>query len=289
MKKYIIPIVLICLACACVKTKPDTGEDIDKSGYTFFGVDIENLSIGGVPVPGSWDDGDQIGVFGSEAGANVPYYLKRGGEGLQAAAFYGGLVKGDVLAYAPFDKTVSATEDAIPCELERVQLFQPGADKTAWFLQYNPRTFAARGEDGILHFRYPMGLMSVRFEFADPIQVQAITIRGENGLSGWLEADWDGDVRPSALSHKEISLNLSGESVSSKTGDGFTEFLFVLPPAVYEAGALTLDVVTPDEEMFLGLQEVEIKRVDNTVFPVTNIVVTSSDLPGFGKVDGYLE
>lgn len=286
MKKYIIPIVLICLS-ACVKTTPDSGADIDKDGYTFFSVDIENLAIGNASIPGSWNAGDRIGVFGSESGSNVPYYLKRGGEGLQAAAFYGGLVKGNVLAYAPFDQTVSSA--AIPCELARVQRFQAGADKAAWFLQYNPRTFAARGEDGVLHFHYPFGLMSISFEFVEPIDVQAITLKSTGGLSGWLEADWSGAVRPGALAHKDISLDLGGGVVSSKTDAAFTEFLFVLPPAVYAAGELSLTVVTPSEEMSLSLKELEVKRVDNTHFPVTSVVVTSSDLPGFDKVDGYLE
>ena len=88
MKKYIIPIVLCCL-CACTTELPDTGADIDTAGHTLFSVDIENLSLGGSSIPGSWNAGDCIGVFGSESGQNVPYYLKRQQDGLQAASFYG--------------------------------------------------------------------------------------------------------------------------------------------------------------------------------------------------------
>jgi hypothetical protein len=286
MKKFIIPIAVCCL-CACVNLTPDTGEDIDHSGHTYFGVDIENLSIGDVPVPGSWNAGDRIGVFGSDSGNNVPYYLKSGGEGLQAAAFYGGLVKGDVLAYAPYDEAASSA--SILCQLERVQAYQKGIGKADYFLKYNPRTFAVEGEDGVLHFKYPMGLLCVTFEFVDPITIQALSLKGKVGISGTLEATWDGDVRPSALSHKEISIDLGGNTVSSKEGGKFNEFLFVLPPAVYAQGDLTLEVVTTEEDMILALQELEIKRVDKSSFPVTSIEVKSSDLPGYEKEEGYLE
>lgn len=287
MKKYIIPIAVCCL-CACVNLTPDTGEDIDRSGHTLFSVDIENLSIGEAPVPGSWNAEDRIGIFGSDSGNNVPYYLKKGGEGLQAAAFYGGLVKGNVLAYAPYEE--SASSAAVLCSLERVQEYQENADKTGFFLRYNSRTFAvASSEEGILHFKYPMGLLCVRFEFVDPVDILAITLKGKVGISGTLEAGWDGEVKPSALSHKEISLDLGGNAVSSKTGDRFNEFLFVLPPAVYAAGDLSLSVVTTDDEMLLGIHEIEIKRVEKESFPVTNIVVRSSDIPAYGKEDGYLE
>lgn len=286
MKKYIIPIVLCCL-CACNKVTPDTGDDIDKSGHTLFSVDIENLSLGQVKVPGKWESGDQIGVFGSESGSNLPYYLKRGGEGLQAAAFYGGLVKGKVLAYAPYDQTASSP--AVLCNLERVQQYEPDVDKTTWFLRYNPRTFAALGEDGVLHFTYPMGLLSVRFEFKEVIEIQEIILSSTQGISGTLEADWSGTVQPSALSHKDIALDLGGEIIPSKVGGTFSEFLFVLPPAVYADEALTLNVLTTGEEMVLPMRQLEIKRVESSDFPVCSVVVTSSDLPGYEKEDGYLE
>lgn len=286
MKKYILPLVLCCL-CACIKETPDNGADIDKSGHTLFNVDIENLSIGQVKIPGQWESGDQIGVFGSESGSNIPYYLKRGGEGLQAAAFYGELVKGDVLAYAPYDQ--AATSPAVLCYLERLQQYQPEVDKSDWFLRYNPRTFAVPGADGVLHFTYPMGLLSVRFEFIRPIEIQEITLNSTVGISGSLEADWNGCIRPSSLSHKEISLDLGGKAIPSKVGNTFAEFLFVLPPAVYPEEELSLLVVTAEEEMTIQLHELEIKRVESADFPVCSVVVSSSDLPGYQKEEGYLE
>ena len=286
MKKFIIPVIICCL-CACVKTTPDTGADIDKTGHTFFNVDIENLSIGNAPVPGKWNAGDQIGVFGSEEGSNVPYYLKRGGEGLQAAAFYGRLVKGNVLAYAPYDQAASSA--AVLCNLERVQQFDPEAGKAEWFLRYNPRTFAALGEDKVLHFTYPMGLLSISFEFKETINIQSIKISSGNGISGYMEVLWDGSIHPSALSHKDISLDLGGEIIPSKKNGAYTEFLFALPPAVYPEEDLVLNVVTTEEEMVLPLHQLEIKRVDSTAFPVCSVVFTSSNLPGYEKEPGYLE
>lgn len=287
MKKIIQHIILCCICCACTTVLPDTGEDIDRSGHTRFNVDIENLSLAGTSIPGRWEDGDRIGVYGSEAGQNVPYYLKRGGEGLQAAAFYGSVVRGDIISYAPYDKGI--TSAIVPCELQRIQEFQPEAGKADWFLKYNPRTFAAMGEDGILHFHYPMGLLSVAFKFDEPVSVKEITLKSTKGISGLLDIDKSGYVQPSAITGKEISLDLGGKLVPSKSGSSFTEFLFVLPPAVYAAGELSLSVVTPEENMLLMLPELEVKRVENADFPVLSIVVTSKNLPGFEKEDGYLE
>lgn len=289
MKKYIIPIAAALCLLGCNKQIPDDGADIDKSGHTLFSVDIENLSIGGGQIPGKWNDGDRIGVFGSELGKNVPYYLKRGGEGLQAAAFYGGVVKGNVLAYAPYEDGVEDVNGAIPCYLEHEQEFAPDAGKAEWFLGYNPRTFAVPGADEILHFQYPMGLMAVHFDFTDPVLIYSISLSSTKGLSGWMSIGPDGNVQPSDISHKEINLNLKAKSVSTKTDGKSTEFLFALPPGKYTDGSLSINAVTPDEEIVVNIHDVEVKRVDSADFPVVDVTIHTSDIPAYDKIDGYLE
>lgn len=274
---------------ACNDVAGDKGEDIDKSGYTIFQVDTEDLDIAGSEVAGTWKNGDCIGVFGSEAGSNVPYSLKRSGEGLQAAAFYGELVKGDIQAYFPYADGVAADGETLPCELSYVQVFDPQASFTEYFLRYNSRSFASLGSDATLHFRYPMGLMDLQIGFDEPVAVNSITLNSSMGISGRLDVDASGQVVDSGLAHKYITLDLGSDPVPSKTGSAITHFLFVLPPRTYATGDLSLVIDTADEEIHIMMRETVIQRVMNTEFPVTSITVGTSDITPYNKEDGYFE
>ncbi len=289
MKKHIIYPMIALALCACSPAGKDNGEDIDTSGYTVFSVDIENLSLGGAAQGGVWEEGASIGVFGSEQGDNEQYFLRRDAAGLQAATFYGSVVKGKVSAYSPFAQGTVSHDGTLPCELSPVQEFDAASGKEEWFLRYNPRTFASADSEGTLHFRYPMGLMSVRFEFQEEIEITSFTLNCSRGISGRLDVNANGEVSASGLSHKYISLDLGDAGVSNKTEDGFTEFLLALPPGVYQSGELRLNVITGEDEMEVVLGETEIRRVEGAELPVTAISVGTSDLPGFEKEHGYLE
>ena len=291
MKKISIFLLLLIPFSACTgKLGEDKGEDIDPSGYTIFQVDTESLQIAGSDVAGAWKNGDRIGVFGSEKGENVPYYLKKSGDGLQAAAFYGGVVKGDVQAYFPYEEGVVAGSGTIPCELETVQAFDPDAAPAEYFLKYNPRTFASLGADGMLHFRYPMGMLDVTIGFDDPITVKGMVLNSSAGISGRLDVDKDGNVVDSGLAHKYITMSLGDTPVPSRAGDSFAHFFFVLPPKSYGAGELSLVVSSEEEDdIHIVIRDLVVQRVESSDFPVTSIVVGTSDIPSYDKENGYFE
>lgn len=289
MKKLIIPVLMLLPLWACDGTATDKGDDIDTAGYTIFKVDTEDLQIEGSSLAGKWENGDCIGVFGSEAGSNVPYSLKRSGEGLKAATFYGELVKGDIQAYFPYADGVASGEGTLPCELDYVQTFDSEESFVAHFLKYNSRSFASLGPDATLHFRYPMGLMNLQVGFDEPVAVNSVTLNSTLGIAGRLEVEADGSVKDSGLAHKYISLDLGADPVPSKTDAGITHFLFVLPPRTYAAGELSLVIGTADEEIHIMMKETVIQRVSSTAFPVTEVTVGTSDIAPYNKEDGYFE
>lgn len=290
MKKYIIPVLAALLLAGCQKTVKDEGTDIDTGGYTLFNVDIEALDLGiGAPVQGVWADGARIGVFGNVAGSNAAFNLKHSDAGLSAASFYGELVVGnEITAYAPFEEGLTLDGGAIPCDLAYNQEYDAEASIEAGFVKYCPRSFAAL-EDGELHFRYPMGLLKVVFTFDEAVTVKSINLTATKGISGRMGVLPDGKILTSDVTRKSIALALPAAGVSSKDAQGgFTPFWFVIPPAAYAAGDLTLEITTTDEAIRVQLKELEVKRVEGKEFSVAAVEVNSS-LPGFETTPGFLE
>ena len=132
-------------ACAAVLIScevKDQGTDIDVSGHTIFRVDMEAVTFGDTQEK-IWAEGDMIGVFGSEQGSNVGFYLKESSEGESVAEFYGPLVKGSsIRAYFPYEKGIETGVDGIPCALASVQEYSADATALTHFMKYSTRAFA---------------------------------------------------------------------------------------------------------------------------------------------------
>ena len=129
-----------CLAVLFACEVKDNGADIDLSGYTRFSVDMEEITLGDFPGQRVWQDGDMIGVFGSEQGTNVGFFLKEASEGKTVAEFYGPLVKGSqVVAYFPYNRSVAMENGGLPCELATVQVFDKEQSAQSQFLAYSSR------------------------------------------------------------------------------------------------------------------------------------------------------
>lgn len=291
MKKTIKLILSAWCLAACGGTVPDAGSDIDTGGWTLFHVDIESLGLGSSVLEGQWEDGARIGVFGSEQGDNAEFFMKKADAGLQAATFYGTVVKGSpVVAYFPFESGLALEDGALPCDLAGIQAYcGPEASVAEHFLSYTPRSFAVADGDGVLHFRYPMGLLEVLFTFESAVDVTAMTLSSAGGLSGRLLVHADGRVLPGPVSRTSVSLDFGGASVSTKAADGsYNGFVFVLPPASYGAGDLVLDVETTADPLHVVLPAVEVKRVEGTAFSASAVHV-GAGLPGYGTTPGILE
>ena len=290
MKKYIIPVLAVILLAGCQKTVKDKGDDIDTSGYTMFGVDIEALDLGaGTRFDGVWAEGSRIGVFGNKSGDNAEFNLRRSDAGLSAASFYGELVKGDAIsAYAPFEQGISLENGAIPFNLAPVQRYDAAASIDTLFAGYCTRLFASLGDDGKLHFRYPMGLLKVVFNFDEPITVTAMQLSSSTGISGRMGVLPSGEILTGAVTRRDITLSIAAP-VSSADAEGHpVPFWFVIPPAAYEDGALILEATTAEEVIRVQLRGIEVKRVEGKEFSVASVEVNAS-LPGFETTPGILE
>ena len=293
MRKYIIPLLLaVSSVAACQKTVKDEGKDINLEGYTMFNVDIEAVDLdGGAASQAVWADGASIGIFGSESGSNACFNIKRSDAGLSAASFYGELVKGSqIAAYAPYENGLSRENGAIPLDLAAVQPFESDASVASHFISLCPRIFASLGKDKALHFAYPLGLLNVSITFDEAIEVQGMKLSSNSkGLSGRMGVLPSGETATTSVSRSEISLDFGGTAVSSKDADGgFTSFLFVLPPAEYAAGELSLEITTAEELIRVQLPAIEVKRVEGKDFVIANTEV-GSGLPGFETQPGILE
>jgi len=290
MKKYIIPVLAAFLLIGCEKTVKDEGKDINTEGYTLFGVDIEALDLGsGTPSTEVWAEGARIGVFGDEAGENAAFNIKRSDAGLSAASFYGELVKGSsISAYAPYEDGITLDGGALPCNLPSEQEYDSAKSAEQVLKQYCPRVFASLGEDGKLHFRYPMGLLKVVFNFDEPISITSMKLSSSKGISGRLGVLPSGEILAGAVARKDITLSFGSPTGSADNANEPVPFWFVLPPADYAAGELILEVSTLDESIRVQLSETEVKRVEGKEFSIASVEV-SSTLPGFDITPGILE
>ncbi|MBO4446979.1 MAG: hypothetical protein J5764_02505 [Bacteroidales bacterium] len=291
MKKILTITIALAALLAPSCRKVDDGSDIDKSGFTVFRADTEELEIeSGVKVSDTWADGDMLGVFGSESGVNEAYVLKRSGVGKAEAAFYGPLVKGGkVTAYFPYADDVALQDGLVPFWLNPVQTYDAESGAAEFFKRYCNLCVASTADDATLHFRYPLGMLEIQIRFDETVSVSGMSVSSDSGIAGRLLAAGDGSSSESAISAHTVSLDFGGVPVQSRTADGFAAFRFVLRPGVYPAKSLVLNITALDEEITVRLGETVVERVKGNNFNVTTVVVGTSDIPGFNKEDGYLE
>ena len=281
-----------CLAALFSCEVKDTGADIDLSGYTRFDVDLEAVSMPGAsPEQRVWKEGDMIGVFGSEQGDNVGFYLKDASEGKIVAEFYGPLVKGDCLiAYFPYDRSVEKTTEGLSCELASVQVYNSENSALQQFLSYSNRAFAVLDDNDEFHFAYPFGMLEVVIALDEAIMISGATLVGQRPLSGKFMVDESLNINQTDVSYGKIDLDFAGGEILSKQDEEYAVLRFVLPPASYSAGELLLEIDVKDgDDMEVNLGDVDVRRIDCSSFSVSTITVGVSDIPELDIKDGYLE
>ncbi len=286
MKNLYIMVTLAIVAASCQRIIVDEGNDISTDGYTVFTVDIEEVELcEGEQYGNRWQDGTRIGVFGSAT--NVPYYLKRDDAGKVQALFYGSIVKGEeILACCPRLEGMELENGFMPCELPSVQPHLQGALES--FMNVSRYSFA-RLEDGFLHFRYPFGILELQFHFDDAIDIQGLELMSDKAVSGRMFIDGSGIVHPSGIGNEYIRLDFADRQVSTVSEGKYTSFFFVLPPALYEKGELRIRVSATSETFEVKLGQIEVPRVKMNNLSVANVIVETSQLPGFDKETGVLE
>ena len=289
MKKIII--LMSCLAVLFACEVKDNGADIDLSGYTRFSVDMEEITLGDFPDQRAWQDGDMIGVFGSEQGTNVGFFLKEASEGKTVAEFYGPLVKGSqVVAYFPYNRSVAIENGGLPCELAQVQVFDKEQSAQLQFLAYSSRAFAVLDNNEELHFAYPFGVLEVVVALDEAILMTGAKLSGVNPISGKFIIDAVGGISTTDLSCKNITLDFKGQEILSREGEQCAVLRFVLPPDAYSEGELVLQIQEKDGDiMEVHLEQVDVNRIDCSSFQISSVTVGLSDIPELDIKDGYLE
>lgn len=290
MKRTII--LMLCLAALISCEMKDRGTDIDLSGHTVFNVDMEAISMAGdFPEQRVWKQGDMIGVFGSEQGENVGFYLKEASQGGTIAEFYGPLVKGDqIKAYFPYDRALVAEPEGLPCELAAIQTYDPRRTALQHFLAYSSRAFAVMDASKALHFAYPFGMLEIIVAMDEPVLMTGASLLGQNFISGKFLVDESCQITSTDLSLNRITLDFEGKEVWSREEQECAVLHFLLPPAYYAAGNLTLELnVKEGQNIAVQLEELFVERVDCSEFSVTSITVGLADIPELDIKDGYLE
>ena len=264
--------------------------DVDLEGYTMLEAEMETIAIddAGAPYSAVWNSGDCIGIYGSIQGKNTKYVMRREDVTNSSAHFYGPLVKGSLLAYYPYKEGLESENGCIPVELSPVQKYDPNLSAEEFFLQYNS-TMAAVSDEGRLCFRYPFGIVAVRFLFRTPMDISSISISSDRGLAGRLLMDEGLQIVTPDNAFKTISLDFSGGIYSSADSEGYRDFFFVLPPAVYPDNALRLELLSGEETIQMNLKGFTVERVSRGQFDVTALTITPDEIPGFELTDGYLE
>lgn len=269
----------------------DRGADIDLSGHTIFKVDMEEISFRDLSEDRVWHEGDMIGVFGSEQGDNAGFYLKTSSEGETIAEFYGPQVKGDLIrAYFPYDQNLRAGVNGIPCRLSPVQTYNPQINSIEFFKECSQMAFAVLDDAGEFHFRYPFGILEINMALDTPVAMTGAILSSKNPVAGVFEINEQGLSVPTDVAQNFITLDFNGAVVMSGDSGVPAVLRFVLPPAFYLAGELTLEVNVEDGQDFIvQLDDVAVERVDCSDFTVATTTVGISDVPGLEVEDGYLE
>lgn len=284
----ILTYIIISAAFCCCSTKESEETPIDTTGYTYFNVDLESLSTGNSDYEAVWTKGTGIGVFGSECGVNEKYNLRQADEDKRTALFYGPLVKGEVLAYTPYVENQMLSDGKLPLMLSQTQQHLPQIPLHEHFISYCNMALAVQDQSGVLSFRWPAGVLGVRFDFNEPISVSSIILESGKPISGHFLVDSNCRTYATDNSLNRIELAFDG-AVVSETAEGKVLFYFVMPADIYEAGDLSIEVTDGNEPIHIKLPEVEIYRAGCGIIPVTEVKVGASLLPGFEKEDGFLE
>ena len=283
---------MACLTAFLSCEVKDNGTDIDLSGYTRFNVDMEAISMSGdLTEQRAWNEGDMIGVFGSDQGDNVGFYLKEDSQGKTVADFYGPVVKGaDIIAYFPYSRTVEKEAEGLPCELASQQILDTSQSSLEHFLAYSTRAFASLDDNKEFHFAYPFGMLEVVIGLDESIVMTGASLAGSLPISGRFLVNAGLSVSATDLASEYISLDFNGQEIYSKVGDEYAVLRFVIPPALYSAGDLILKLQEKNGEvMEVQLGHVTVERVDCSSFSVSSITVGVSDIPELDINDGYLE
>ena len=281
MRRICFLILAVTLA-GCTKKIPADKPEINREGSTILNARIETLLLDNEPAR-HWNEGDAIGVFGSDKGYNEKYLLRRADASLSSALFYGPLVVGEtVSAYYPYSASFSGSAELFHTELASVQDYDDEAGAVEQFLRYCPRAFAFR-EGELFPFRYPFGLVEVKVALDETITVGALSFRSTAMPLSGIAVVRSSEVSMSPTSSNTVRL-LCGEGVSSRTESGAVRpFYMVLPAGEYQDLSLTVEVVG-ETPILCVIDALSVPRIDAAHFALASVKLQSGGPDSFEPV-----
>lgn len=283
MKRY-ITFILISAAILAGCNGADDGIGYDSRERTVFEAVVENGP--------QWELGDQIGVYGSDQGANERYVVTRASVGTSGPAeIYGPVVKGSrFMAYYPYDpEYVGGTADALPMHIEGAQTYDNDMMRQYW--AHVPMAAGSLGDDGVFHLVYPLGIMAVELHFETVLNVRTITLKSSSlPLAGDISIVEGGRIAPTFTSEKSLTLDCGPDGVLTKEDGSFTRYYFIAPPGEYPAMELRIVISTLEGGEYLVHvpEAVTVERLKASDYHVLPVILTSVQAPGFGEQDGTI-
>ena len=278
--------ILLMLATLCALSCNEKTPSVTVEGYTFFTADMDQVSMGTFRQDLVWEEGSYIGVYGSVQGDNERYIMRKSGQGLSIAEFYGYNVKGEILAYSPYEETFSGSAEQLPLYLSPEQTLYY-EDWTDQYLQWCP-TACAILKDGTLDFHRPCGLLVVTFDIPETLKISSLRLSAkEEFLAGRYSFMKDGSVKAASNASGNVVLKCFDKDSKDVEGN-VVGFPVVMLPGDY--ASIELEVVLTDEEPFKCLfNDVQIRKMTDAGRSVTMVAVTAGGIEGFTPSDGYLE
>ena len=186
----------------------------------------------------TWSKGCYIGAFGSEGGKNAKYTLFNDYEGAEEGLFYGAELKGNIYAYYPYDKEVTADGSKVALTIPDTQTYD--ADLLTQF-EANSKVLVAKSLDENVALGHLYGCLGIAVK--GDFTVQSITLKSTNQpLAGRIAFDFENDMESSAVARSLYSLTLDCGAGVATSEENPATFYLMLPPATYSS--LSIEVVT---------------------------------------------
>ena len=246
MKRFYFTIICAVLSLSGCVTPPDSGLDTDTPGRTTLTAKMSHLQLnhGEAVLEGTldhtWTKEMHIGAFGAEGGENAKYTLYNAYDNTTEGLFYGAEIKGDVYAYYPYSKDVTASGSKLALTLPDTQTYN--SELIAQYEQNN-KLFVAKSKDGDLVFEHIYGCLAV--EVVGDYNITKLKLTSDNeALAGRIAVDYENDMESSAIARSLYELTLDcGDGVAT-SAEIPTKFFFLLPAGTYTS--LGLEVTTPE-------------------------------------------
>lgn len=284
--RYTVLAVLssVCLLVSCSESKDIF--DVPHDGYTLFKANFEDIDLAGEKSSYVWKMEKGIGVFGSESGVNEKYVLKKACEGKAEGEFYGSRVSGDgIMAYYPYDEKFTLHDGYMTYTLPDRQIYSSDDTILGQFDKYAGYAYAFKDLENGLKFRYASGLLSIMMDLSETVTLTHILLScSTKNLAGVGKLAEDMSLSFAAGGLNKVEVEFSDEALS-KRNDTMTAFPVVLPAGTYHE--LTLVVKTAERnDIMVTLDSLDIVRVTADDFIVTEVVVGTDPLGGYGIVGG---